>query len=67
MHETDTYLGTISVRGLVHNGALNCVIWMDTNPADWVIQQFVSQEELDAFAAAHKLRIRKESARKSTE
>lgn len=57
---TSTPQGELRYVGKVH-GALNFhVMWYD-DPEDWQFKQFVSQEQLEKFAAENNLTIVMES------
>jgi hypothetical protein len=68
MHGTDTprddiILGSIRVLGLIHNhAAINTVVTLYADPEGWQFKQFVSQHQLEQFAAEHNLAIQKEQA-----
>lgn len=54
MSETSIVQGKIEIRGRVH-GAINAIVFMFDAPQDWEFKQFVSQEELEQYAAEHQL------------
>lgn len=57
MHETAIVRGSIKLVGTVH-GAMNTVVTMDfAQPNVWEFKQFVTPEQLDAFATEHQLQI----------
>jgi hypothetical protein len=60
MSETSIVRGRIEVQGTIHNGvALNTIVTYYGHEEDWEFKQFVSQEQLDAFAASECLIISK--------
>lgn len=48
--------GTLRQVGVVH-GCMNFMLTWADDPNDWEFKQFVSQEQLEAFAAEHNLVI----------
>jgi hypothetical protein len=55
-HGTDIVLGKIELAGKVH-GALNGVVTFYDDPDNWLMKQFVSQEQLEQFAKENQLMI----------
>ena len=56
MPETHTVQGRIEVKGTVH-GALNTLVYLHSDPADWQFKQFTSQDEMEQFARDNHLAI----------
>ena len=48
--------GRIRIIGKVH-GAMNAVVEYGDDPEGWEFKQFISQDQLDAFASANNLSI----------
>lgn len=53
---TDIILGKIEIAGKVH-GAMNGVVTLYEDPENWLMKQFVSQEQLEQFARENQLII----------
>ena len=54
-------VGSIRVVGMIHNGvAMNAVVTLYDDPENWVMKQFVSQDQLEHFARANHLAIQQE-------
>lgn len=60
MSETSIVQGRIKVLGLIHGTVLNTIITIFGDEEEWFYKQFVSQEQLEAFALEHNLAISKE-------
>lgn len=59
MLETTIVQGRILITGKVH-GALNTTITVFSDPQNWEMKQFVSQEALEQFAAQNHYVIQRE-------
>ena len=57
MSETNIVRGRIEVQPNLAHGALNTIVTIYGEEEDWQFKQFVSQEQLEAFAAAECLII----------
>lgn len=53
---TGIVLGKIELAGKVH-GALNGVVTFYDDPENWVMKQFVSQEQLEQYAKENDLMV----------
>lgn len=56
MSETSIVLGEIRVTGMAH-GAVNAMVINFADREDWEFKQFLSQEQMDDFAAANSYQI----------
>lgn len=56
----DIIVGTIRITGVVHGVAINAIITEYAHPEEWFMKQFVSQEQLEAYAADNHLAIQKQ-------
>lgn len=61
MPETDIPAGKIRPVGKVH-GVPNFIVEWAGDPEDWEFKQFVSQEQLEAFASENNLIILMENS-----
>lgn len=65
MPEIPIIQGTVEIVGVVHGGALNCLVVPHDNPADWVFKQFVSRQELEQYAAENLYMVKENGANRS--
>jgi hypothetical protein len=49
-------VGRVRIIGKVH-GAMNTIVQYADDPEDWMFKQFVSQDQLEAFATEENLTI----------